>query len=157
MILEFDADRGEPIIKGDQLGELGDEHPGKSIEEFVCTGPKSYVLRTKDKVTEEEGFVWRCKGIPLNTEVMGKLSFERFKELALNFGDDEEEPVEFLPIANNFRIQKGGKILTIPMEKRLRPTINKGNVDAQHCVRFFGYSNPDWCKENNPNDCTCKY
>jgi len=94
-----------------------------------------------------------------------KLTWERFKEMVLNFGAEEvEKTTETFRLEKNFRIEKPshqkqrqGGVITAHMDKRVRPVINKGVVISPEQIVPFGYSTPEYCRANNPDpDCDCK-
>jgi len=118
----------------------------------------------KDKTTGEDKFIWRMKGLPMTYDNKEKLTWDRFKEMVLGYGnEDENVTTESFKIEKNFRIEvprlakkrKGG-IITAPMEKKIRPVINKGVVINPQMIVPFGASTPLYCKTNNPNPCVCK-
>lgn len=41
------------IAPGRYLGEMSDEFPGETIEEFICAGNKQYAIRLRDNDTGE--------------------------------------------------------------------------------------------------------
>lgn len=97
------------------------------------------------------------KGIPLTYDVKSQLGYERYRDMAIKWGEvPEEEVTEIFKLDKNFRATREGEIYTIPMDKRLRPVINKGIVLSKEKIVHFGWSDPDWCCANNPKDCTCK-
>lgn len=120
-------------------------------------GPKAYCLWLKTNDTGEDKFVWRLKGLPLTVDVKNQMSYERYKEMAINYGDvPEEQTTEIFKLKKNFRIDPKGKIHTVHMKKRLRPVINKGVVLCPERIVPFGWSDPKWCAINNPGPCSCK-
>jgi hypothetical protein len=117
-------------------------------------------MRMENKETGDEEYVWRLKGIPLTVDNKEKMGFEEYKEMIKKFnGDAPEEAEEIFTLTKNFRIEKKGfdGIVTAPMNKRLRPVINKGVLIDEYKIVPFGWSDPYWCAQNNPNDCSCKH
>jgi hypothetical protein len=98
------------------------------------------------------------KGIPLTYDVKNQLSYERYREMAKKWGEvPEEEVTETFTLTKNFRATRDGQIHTVPMKKKLRPVINKGIVLSSERIVHFGWSDRNWCRENNPFDCICKH
>lgn len=119
--------------------------------------PKAYAIWMKDIKTGEDKYVWRLKGLPFSSDVKNQLRYERYREMAMNYGEvPEKEVTETFTLTKNFRITLDGRINTVPMNKRLRPVVNKGVVRSSLRIVPFGYSDKSWCRENNPNDCSCK-
>lgn len=111
----------------------------------------------KDIKTGEDKYVWRLKGLPMTSDVKNQLRYERYREMAIQFGTvPEEEVTEIFTLKKNFRIELNGQINTVHMNKRLRPVVNKGIVRSALKIVPFGYSDKSWCRVNNPNDCSCK-
>lgn len=111
----------------------------------------------KNRQSGAEEFTWRLKGLPLNIDNKNQLTFDRFKEMVTNYGQDldPEATTETFTLKKNFRIDKRGLIETVHMDKRIRPIINKGVVVANHKIVPFGWSDRDWCRTHNPNQCDC--
>lgn len=77
--------------------------------------------------------------------------------MVLEYGvEDKENMPEMMKIDKNFRIDRCGGINTIPMEKRVRPIINKGKITNTRKIVPFGWSSQQYCIANNPNNCSCK-
>lgn len=123
---------------------------------FVA-GPKAYCLRMRNKQNGAEEFSWRLKGVPLNVDNKNQLPFERFKEMAGNYGQDldPEATTELFNIKKNFKIDRRGGIETVHMDKRVRPLINKGVVVGNQKIVPFGWSDKEWCRTHNPRQCDC--
>lgn len=108
--------------------------------EYLAMGPKLYVLWLHDPVTGKDEYVKKCRGIMLNAEADGKLSFERFREMVKDAGrfhrDYNYQSFDYPD--KNFRITKQGEILTVPLTKKLRPTYFKGVLRGERIVPY-GY------------------
>jgi hypothetical protein len=84
-----------------------------------------------------------------------QLTYQKFKERCLNFG--QEENFELLKYPDkNFRVDRLGEIWTVPLMKKYQPVISKGNVNEQHIIRPFGWCMPDLCAQENPYPCICR-
>lgn len=97
------------------------------------------------------------KGIPISADNKDKFRYEEFKNMAEKYGDvPEDEVTATFKIEKNFRISRDGEVATVPINKRLRPVINKGIVLNSGKIVPYGWSDHEWCKNNNPHNCSCK-
>jgi hypothetical protein len=71
-----------PIQAGRFLGEMEDEYPDKTIEEFICGGNKNYGMKVVDAKGKVET-LQKVRGITFNSEASKALSYEVMKKMVL--------------------------------------------------------------------------
>jgi hypothetical protein len=121
----------------------------------VSGGSKAYALWLRHKVTGEDKYVIRCRGITLDCRTAEVLTYERFKEHCLNFGKEKNFTM-LDKKEKNFVRKRKGEIWTVHAKKKYEPKISKGHVNDDFKVLPFGYSNPIICARDNPYPCSCK-
>ncbi|KAH7719795.1 hypothetical protein AAVH_12747 [Aphelenchoides avenae] len=117
----------EPIKSGRYLGDMNNEYPKHTIEEFICGGNKQYGLLLRDNKTGELTTKQKIRGITLNSVTSEMLRYEKMKEMILN--------------------PRGGdhyaKVFTLAMEKIYRPIYMKGWIDSNLEIWPHGYVKPE--------------
>ena len=129
----------DPLTTGPHLGDLTDECEGKKIVEFVSAGCKNYAMKliNKNNPNVEPEYVLKIRGFTLDYNTCLLLHYETFKQKVLNFCKDFEPIV--VKYDNCLRPNlKRGHVYTVPLEKKYRPVISKGIVNAKYEVVNFG-------------------
>jgi hypothetical protein len=117
---------------GTCLGELSNElKEGEYIEEFACTGPKSYSYRTNKK---EE--IVRFKGITLNFKNSQRINFEAVKSLVY----DKQKVITLEPHTQFCKIKYVGTIYNAEIAKRVKCTFDKRKILDNFDTVPFGYA-----------------
>jgi phosphoribosyl-AMP cyclohydrolase len=116
---------------GSCLGELTNElKDGQFIEEFVCTGPKSYSYRTNDGQE-----IVKFKGISLNFKNSERVNFESVKELV--FG--ATECISLTPQNQFKRLKYDGIIYNADLVKKVKQTFDKRRITDNFNTLPFGF------------------
>jgi G:T-mismatch repair DNA endonuclease (very short patch repair protein) len=116
---------------GTCLGELSNElKEGEYIEEFACTGPKSYSYRTN---TKKE--IVRFKGITLNFKNSQRINFDAVKELVF----DNQKSVTLEPRTQFCKIKYVGTIYNAELTKTVKCTFDKRKILKNFDTVPFGY------------------
>jgi hypothetical protein len=129
------------FMEGAHLGDLKDEKEGFDILEFCSCGPKNYSLVLKNVKTKEQHYEMKVRGITLDYNTCQKLHYEKFKEICLSFGGDDEKAI-YIEYDTVLRPDvRTGNVYSVPLKKIFRPVIRKGIVNKDYKILDFGASN----------------
>jgi hypothetical protein len=136
----LECPRGKcPIPEGAFLGEMAREYPDYEIAEAVFAGPKQYALMLRHKLSLEVKYVMKHRGITVNVENEGRMSYEKFKDMVSEAYGSEEQTIP-PPLFNYNRIgpDKSSAMFTRAVQKSYRCVNTKGY--SQDGVIFpYGY------------------
>ena len=137
----YRTELGDPLLEGDQLGDLQDEYPHHNIREFWALAPKAYALVMDNKVDGKEEHVLKLRSITLDADTAQKVTTDRVREMVEALYDPAmaDKKYQEVDVHNNFRALRAGGIETVPMKKRLRPSINKGMLRENFRIDPFGW------------------
>lgn len=140
ILFRFKEDNGDPLESslGDSLGTLTDEYPHQTIEEFVCSGNKSYAIKLKNNKSGADEYIMKSKGITLDSATCHLLNYNRFREMVISYYKKEDEPLMNIQM-NKIRSFKEGAVQTIETRRCFRPLITKGNPLTDGRVKPFGF------------------
>jgi hypothetical protein len=83
----------------------------------------------------------KVRGITLDYNTCQKLHYEKFKEICLSFGGDDEKAI-YIEYDTVLRPDvRTGNVYSVPLKKIFRPVIRKGIVDKDFKILDFGASN----------------
>ncbi|KAH7706288.1 hypothetical protein AAVH_26480 [Aphelenchoides avenae] len=133
----------EPIVPGRYLGDMKDEYPKHTIEEFICGGNKQYGLLLRHNETGQLTTKQKIRGITLNSVTSEMLRYEKMKEMILHpRRPDGEVPTVKLPYTV-IRRDHYAKVYSLAMEKIYRPIFMKGWIDSNLEIWPHGYVKPE--------------
>ncbi|KAH7691402.1 hypothetical protein AAVH_40082 [Aphelenchoides avenae] len=126
----------EPIVPGRYLGDMKDEYPKHTIEEFICGGNKQYGLLLRHNETGQLTTKQKIRGITLISTTSELLRYEKMKEMILH--PRGEVPTVKLPYTV-IRRDYYAKVYSLAMEKIYRPIFMKGWIDSNLEIWPHGY------------------
>lgn len=126
-----------PIKVGRFLGEMEDEHPGVTIEEFICGGNKNYGMRVRDKDGNMQ-IAQKVRGITFTSQAERVLSYETMKEMVLSQPNQEPLLVPTERIAKD----KRSNVFTRTSNMRYQVGTRKGWIDSSLRLRPYGFTAP---------------
>ena len=122
------------------LGQLTDEEPGNSINEFISLGPKNYSYSLVNDLSGKIEYKIKLKGIRLNTEARKKINFGTMKNLLDNYikeSVDDRLTVPQTQFANTWdhliTMRQNSKEYKLVMSKRV--------VKSDYTTLPYGYKN----------------
>jgi len=107
------------------------EYPDYEIVEAVFAGPKQYALMLRHKQSPEVKYVMKHRGITVNVENEGRMSYEKFKDMVSEAYGSEEQTIS-PPLFNYNRIgpDKSSTMLTREVSKIYRCVNTKGYCES---------------------------
>jgi hypothetical protein len=163
IIYKYKESDGDPLAHhiGDTVGSLSDEYPNHDIQEFVCSGNKSYAIKLLNKKNGETEFVMKSKGLTLDYTTCKRLNYERFRQMVVQYYSKDGEAPNCMNLQyGKIRSSKTGDVQTVETSRCFRPLITKGLTLTDSSIVPFGYYDPkdEYCLrsymdfiKNNPN------
>ena len=115
----------DPLDHGpfELLGDLKDEHPDKTINEFLSTGPKQYGTKMTDNESGAIETSLKIRGITLDVKNREHLPYDTFKETVELLGCVNEKTVDLH--YDRFRHRNNFDIHTVAKIKKFRGVCSK--------------------------------
>ncbi|KAH7693376.1 hypothetical protein AAVH_39589, partial [Aphelenchoides avenae] len=124
-----------PVEVGEYLGQMSNEYPKHTILEYYSGGAKQYALKLKSNDDGKISHLLKLRGITLNYRAKKSISFRKFKQQVLQYG--QIDPV-FVDVSR-FELSKTGTIHTIYGRKQYRAINQKGIITEDYEIVPFGY------------------
>uniref|UniRef100_A0AC34GYE9 DNA-directed DNA polymerase n=1 Tax=Panagrolaimus sp. ES5 TaxID=591445 RepID=A0AC34GYE9_9BILA len=129
----------DPIPDGMYLGQMSNELPQHHIEEFLSSGAKQYGLKLRHKESGVISYNLKIRGITLNSKVLEKIHYESFRDLTLEYQEEQNISVNY----NSILPDKRGFIKSKETKKTFRPYFDKAIVSLPSLKIYpFGYKTP---------------
>ena len=140
-IIFYSEDRDWMPPLGDFIGDLTDEigDENKTIDEFVCCGPKSYAYSIFDQKTMERSYVIKIKGIRLNVEAKYIITFDSLVKLVKEFCENDTCYQSYDVKQTTFATTTFNDIICRENFKQFKITYDKRFVLKDFTTRPFGY------------------
>lgn len=114
---------------------MSDEYPEDTIVEYYSGGAKQYGLKLRNNKTGKISHLLKLRGITLNYKAKKSISFRKFKQQVLQYG--QIDPI-FVDVSR-FELSKTGTIHTIYGQKQYRAINQKGIITEDYEIIPFGF------------------
>lgn len=126
----------EVLPTANYLGELTDEIPlDEEIIELVVGGSKQYAYAVRNKTTGVISYNLKLRGITLDAKASSKLHFQRFKQMVLDYKENEYVDLDYRRILPT----KTGHVYSKDVTKKYSVVYKKGFIDEDLIVLPYGY------------------
>ena len=118
---------------------MAQEYPDYEILEVVAAGPKQYAIMMRNKKDGSIKYILKIRGITFDKHNEEKLSYEKFKNMVLDYFSPTKSQDKILFTYNSLRPDKLSNVHTKAVSKYYRPVNTKG-VIRDFKLFPFGFS-----------------